>query len=135
MPPTYWKRSAPPTTAALARRRSNGRRRACAIMMPCLFLPRAPMAAHIPAGTQEQRRDDDGVEAVKDRSQARSAVQLLAEFHADMGERVAPPPRAQEGVDVEFHRRHARDPRGQGDEGADDRKKPAHEHGDAAEAL
>ena len=63
-----------------------------------------------------------------------SLSQRCAQHEADIGEREAPRPRSEKGVDLEFHHRHPRESRGKGDEGADHRKQPADEDGDRAVA-
>ncbi len=84
------------------------------------------------AGDENQLHSQ--VKAVEELLEARIGVPLAAEFHADVGEGVAPGPGADEGVDVEADLVHLRDTGGKGDEGANDGEHAADEHGDGTEA-
>ena len=64
-----------------------------------------------------------------------SVFHCCAELHADVGERVAPGPGTDEGVDVEAKLVHLRDAGGKGDEGANDGEHAADQHGDGAVAV
>jgi len=94
-----------------------------------------PVPPDVPADPQDHRGDHDSVEPVQDFLEQGVAVPALAQFEPDIRQRIAPGPGAEEGVDLELELGHAGDARGQCYEGADDRQKPAHEHGDAAVAL
>src|SRR3974390_2393149 len=79
-------------------------------------LPVRPQEPHYP---RNQAHPDDGVELVEVLSQR---APVLAQLHAEPGQREAPRPRSQEGVDVKLAARHARDARRQGDKGPDHRQ-------------
>jgi hypothetical protein len=59
---------------------------------------------------------------------------LLSQMKARIGEAEAPGPGAEEGIDVEFHQRHAGDAGRQRDECPHPRQHPGHEDGGAAVA-
>src|SRR5690348_17310725 len=92
------------------------------------------MPPDIPADAKNDRADNDDVEALHDRAQARIAVPLFAQFVTDIGERKTPRPRADEGIDLEFDLRHAGDAGRQRDERSHDWQEPADQNGDAAVA-
>src|SRR5260370_25746262 len=75
------------------------------------------------------------MEALEDGFEARVSVPGCAELHAYPGERVAPWPGADEGVDVEAKLVHLRDAGGKGDEGSDDGDHATDEHRDGAVAV
>ena len=94
-----------------------------------------PVPPDVPADPEDHRGDHDPVEAVQHLLEQGVAVPALAQFEPGIRQRIAPEPGAEEGINLELDLVHAGDARGQCYEGADDRQKPAHEHGDAAEAL
>src|SRR5882757_6937419 len=77
---------------------------------------------------------DSEVEAMEDSLELRVGVPLRAELHADVGQRVAPGPGTNEGVDVEAELVHLRNTGGESDKGADDGKHASDQHSDGAEA-
>src|SRR5271170_3446402 len=85
------------------------------------------------AGDEDQF--DCEVEAMEDFLEAGVGVPRCAELHANVRQRVAPGPGADEGVDVEAELVHLRDTGGKCDEGAEDGKHAANEYGDGAEAV
>src|SRR5262245_6151428 len=84
---------------------------------------------HVPGAARPQDSSDEGVELMEIRSER---IPVLAELHPDPAERVAPDERADEGVEIESRQVHPRHPRGEGDEGTDDREQAPHEDGDLA---
>ncbi len=97
--------------------------------------------AVLPVGDDEPEEagDDDEfdaeVEAVEDGFETRVGVPLVAELHADVGQRVAPGPGAEEGVDVEADLVHLGDASGKGDEGTDDGQHAADQYSDGTVAC
>ena len=59
---------------------------------------------------------------------------MLPEDKADIGQRIAPQPRSDEGVELELPLAHAGEPGRQGNECADERQEPGEEDGHRAEA-
>src|SRR5512146_2108975 len=94
-----------------------------------------PMAPNIPDDRQGEDRDDQHVEAVENLAQGRIGLPTPAELRADIGEREAPRPGAEEGIDLEFELRHAGDAGRKRNKGAHHGEEPADEHGDAAETV
>src|SRR5215469_5998826 len=92
------------------------------------------MPPDIPGDADDDETDDHSVETLHDGAQARVVLPLLAQLVADIGEREAPRPRADEGINLEFDLRHAGDARWQRDKRAHHRQQPADENRDAAVA-
>lgn len=74
------------------------------------------------------------MEALEDGLEAGIGVPSIAELHADVGERIAPGPGADEGVDVEADVVHPGDAGGQGDEGANNGQEAADQDRDGTVA-
>src|ERR1035437_1340903 len=94
--------------------------------------PVLPVRPEEPRDPGQQKGADHGVEFVEVLAQR---APVLAELHAEVGQRETPRPRSQESVDMEFAARHARDSGGQRDKGADHRQKARDKHGHVSPAL
>ena len=88
------------------------------------------MGSDEPNDAGNQNELDAEMEAVEDGLEAGVRVPLVAELHADVRQRVAPGPGAEEGVDVEAELVHLCYAGGKGDEGAHDGEHAADQHGD-----
>src|SRR5579863_816992 len=81
---------------------------------------------------EQDHAEDERVEAMEPQLEARVGFPALAELLADVGQREAPRPGAEEGVEVELQPGHARDAGGQRDEGANYRQQAGDEDGNGA---
>src|SRR5580658_5422737 len=72
------------------------------------------------------------MEAMEDSLESRVGIPLSSELHSDVGQRVAPGPRADESIDVETKLVHLRDAGRKGNEGANDGEHPPYQYGDGA---
>ena len=80
----------------------------------------------------QQQDSDDRVEFMEVLAER---APVLAEFHAEVGQRETPGPRSEESIDVEFAARHAGDSGGQRDKCADHGQQARNEHGHISPAL
>src|SRR6185437_2089796 len=85
-----------------------------------------------PAAGEQERQHDNGIKLVEEAAKGRITVPPLAQHVADIGERKAPRPRAEERVNLKSQHRHAREPGRKRDEGSYDGQQAADKDGHGA---
>ena len=87
----------------------------------------------------EEASDDDKfhaeVEAVEDGFEAGVGIPLVAQLHADVGQRIAPRPGADKRVDMKANLVHFGNACGKGDESTNDGEHATDQHGDGTVAC